>query len=105
MTAVIHIAGPVVHIGQWMRQRCMWCGAVLCDYDLNRVMVPLPTDGSEPPSPATWEVGALIGVAGESPKATWVEMGAEEAWGCPDHEHKAEMPEGSCCRLDPAVTT
>lgn len=62
---VTHIAAPHIVIDdRWMRQRCGWCGVVLLDYDLDRVAVPTGTD----PTPATWEMGALVTVDGP---ASW----------------------------------
>lgn len=59
-----HIASPVVTIGtdggDFIRQRCGWCGTVLLEYDLARVAVPVGTD----PMPATWPVGSLVTVDG-----------------------------------------
>lgn len=87
MSAVIHIAGIHVHINDLLRQRCAWCGAVLADYDLTRVMV--PTD--QPGPPPTFPVGDLIAVDGN---AKWVV----------DHRDGDQLPEGACARIDPEVT-
>lgn len=77
---LVHIAGPAVQIGPLLRQRCAWCGAVLVDYDLTRVAVPV-----------TWAVGELVAVADYASWYVPLELGAE-------------LPEGYCARLDPAVT-
>lgn len=87
MTAVIHIAGPGVQVGQHLRQRCGWCGAVLIECALDRIAVPVGQD----PRPGTWGVGALVAVDGP---ASWV---VEHADGDP-------LPDGACAMLDPAVT-
>ena len=87
MTAVIHIAGAQVQIGPLLRQRCSWCGAMLCDYDLTRIAVPEGQD----PRPGMWGQGDLVAVDGN---ASWVV----------DHEDGAELPDGACGKLDPAVT-
>jgi len=87
MTTVIHIAGQQVQVGHLLRQRCSWCGATLCDYDLTRIAVPVGQD----PRPAMWETGRLIAVDGN---ASWVV----------DHEDGAELPDGACAKLDPEVT-
>ena len=41
MTGVVHIAGNDVQVGSRLRQRCAWCGAVLVDYDLANIAVPV----------------------------------------------------------------
>jgi hypothetical protein len=87
MSGVVHIAGPDIQVGQQLRQRCAWCGAVLLDYDLTRVAVPVGQD----PRPATWPVGALIEVDGAMSSVR-------------EHEDGAQLPEGACAWLDPAVT-
>jgi len=87
MMAIVHIAGPDIQIDTQLRQRCSWCGAVLVDYALDRVMVPVGQD----PRPGTWPVGAMVLVDG--PMSTTV-----------DHDSGRPLPDGSCGRLDPAVT-
>lgn len=87
MTALIHIAGVQVQVGPRLRQRCSWCGAVLCDYDLQRIAVPEGQD----PRPAMWETGALIKVNGS---ASFVV----------EHEEGAELPPEACAQLDHEVT-
>lgn len=87
MTAVVHIAGTQVQVGSRLRQRCSWCGAVLCDYDLERIAVPEGQD----PRPAMWGPGALISVDG----------------GCSyvvEHEDGAQLPAEACAQLDHEVT-
>jgi len=86
-TAVVHIAGPKLQVGTQLRQRCGWCGALLLDYALDRVAVPIGTD----PAPATWPAGELIAVDGS---ASYVVP----------HEDGEPLPEGACGKLDPAAT-
>lgn len=82
---IIHIAGPAITIDNQQRQRCAWCGAVLLEYDLYNIAVPVGQD----PRPATWPVGELVASSGN---AAWIV------------ERKAgdRLPEGACGRL-PAV--
>jgi len=87
VSAVVHIAGVDVHINQRLRQRCAWCGAVLLDYDLATIAVPVGQD----PHPATWPVGELISVDGGLSFTV-------------EHVDGGPLPEGSCGRLDPEVT-
>lgn len=85
---VIHIAGVHVQVGPLLRQRCAWCGALLLDYDLERIAVPEGQD----PTPATWPHGDLIlvdgGVSANIP-----------------HQDGQPLPDGACAKLDPAVTS
>lgn len=84
---LVHIAGAQVQVGSRLRQRCSWCGATLCDYDLERVAVPEGQD----PRPGMWETGALVEVDGN---ASWVL----------EHKDGDEIPDSACARLDDAVT-
>jgi len=85
--AITHIAGAQVQVGSRLRQRCSWCGAVLCDYDLTRIAVPEGQD----PAPGMWETGRLVEVDG---CASWVV----------EHEEGAELPANACAQLDDEVT-
>lgn len=85
MSGITHIAGVHVSIGERLRQRCAWCGAVLIDYNLANIAVPIGQD----PTPATWEVGALIMMDGN------MSMVIEPA---------DRLPDDACGRLDPEVT-
>lgn len=85
MTAVIHIVGVDVQVGDQLRQRCSWCGAVLIDYDLTRVAT---IDGKPP---ATFPVGELLAIEGAM------------AWTV-DHNAGDQLPDGCCGRLDHDVT-
>lgn len=94
MTAVIHIAGAQVQVGTHLRQRCSWCGATLCDYELTRIAVYVGEDhdpATPVPTPGMWETGKLIAVDGP---ASYVV----------DHIDGAELPDGACALLDDAVT-
>lgn len=84
---MIHFAGMQITVGPKLRQRCAWCGAVLIDYDLENIAVPVGQD----PTPATWPAGALIAVQGVM--STTVE-----------HQDGERIPAGTCFDLDPAVT-
>ena len=86
--AVVHIAGSFVYIGSLLRQRCAWCGAVLIDYDLERIAVPVGQDAG----PGVWPVGELVMVDG--PLCVSV-----------PHDDGDMLPDNACARLDPAITT
>lgn len=87
---VVHIAGHEVQVGEFLRQRCAWCGAVLEDYDLSRLMYTVDTP-PEQRRPATWPVGGLIEVDGG---VTWVV----------DHDDGKTLPANACAVLDVEVT-
>lgn len=87
MSAVVHIAGVHLQVGQYLRQRCAWCGAMLLHYDLANIAVPQGQD----PTPATWPPGDLILVDGVL--STLV-----------PHEDGTPLPGNACGRLDPEVT-
>jgi hypothetical protein len=80
---IVHIAGTRVQIDDKLRQRCAWCGAVLIDYDLASLAVPLGQD----PTPATWPEGELVLVDG----ALSVHV---------EHVDGDDLPEASCARLE-----
>jgi hypothetical protein len=84
---ITHIAGGQVRVGTRLRQRCSWCGALLCDYDLERIAVPVGQD----PAPAMWETGRLVEVDGGMSVVL-------------DHEDGDEIPANACARIDDAVT-
>jgi len=84
---IVHIAGVDVQVGALLRQRCSWCGAVLIDYDLDRIAVPVGQD----PRPGTWPVGELVARDGV---ASYVV----------EHVDGSDLPPEACARLDPAVT-
>lgn len=84
---IVHIAGLAATVDARMRQRCAWCGAVLIDYALDRIAVPVGTD----PTPATWPAGELVAVDGH---ASWIV----------NHKDGQPLPEDACAKLDPDVT-
>lgn len=87
MTSITHVAGLPVNVGPQLRQRCAWCGAVLIDYNLEQIAVPIGQEGP----PATWEVGAMVVVDGN---ASWV---AED-------QGDDKLPDDACARIDHEVT-
>jgi hypothetical protein len=83
---LIHVVGIFVQIDARLRQRCAWCGAVLLDYDLERIAVPEGQGG-----PSTWPTGALVEVDG--PMSRVVPRTDDEP-----------LPEGTCTAIDHEVT-
>lgn len=87
MSGVVHIAGVDTHINHRLRQRCAWCGALLLDYDLANLAVPVGQDST----PATWPVGELVMVDGGLSATV-------------PHVDGDPLPMDACGRLDPDVT-
>jgi hypothetical protein len=86
----VHFAGPVMNIENLIRQRCMWCGDVLIDHDLNHMLVAVVEQNGQPTPGAagmipTWEPGAFIATDGF---ATWVVQGNDP------------LPEDTCAASD-----
>lgn len=93
---IVHIAGADVRVMDHLRQRCSWCGVLLVDYDLTRVMMAVP-EGADPGAPSTWPVGALVAVDGH---ASWVvdpESSAEDP-------EATKLPPEACGLLPPEMT-
>ena len=84
---ITRIAGADITIGPLLRQRCGWCGAVLLDYNLDRVAVPAGQD----PRPGTWNLGDLVRVDGNLSTVV-------------PHDDGDVLPADACARLDPAIT-
>lgn len=88
--SVVHIAGNDVQIGDQLRQRCAWCGTVLVDHALSRLMY----EASTPPEerrPGTWPVGGLVEVDGG---ASWAVK----------HDDGDPLPDNACGSAHPEVT-
>jgi hypothetical protein len=85
---LIHIAAQPIQVGAQLRQRCGWCGAVLLDYPLDRMAVPVDQAAE---GPATWETGVLVGVHGG---VHWLV----------DHVDGEKLPPEACAQLPHDVT-
>jgi len=90
VTGVTHIAGNDIQIGNLLRQRCAWCGAVLVDYNLDQIMYTEDTPVDER-RPATWPVGELVEIDGIATKLV-------------PHENGAQLPANACGRIEAAIT-
>lgn len=99
--SVTHIAAQdIVVEGRYLRQRCAWCGAVLLDYDLARVAVPIGQEGP----PATWEAGRLVRVDGAFPEVySLLDMDIDTG-PVVDGGGDRMLPDDACALLDPEVT-
>jgi hypothetical protein len=40
-TEIVHFAGATLRIGPVIRQRCLWCGALIEEIDVRQVAVPI----------------------------------------------------------------
>lgn len=89
---VVHIAGLPVTLhrpeGDYLRQRCTWCGALLIDYNLATVAVP-----AGQPGPGAWEPGKLVATIAGNPKIQHLVDDDGE-----------RLPDRCCARLDPEAT-
>lgn len=97
----VHLAGPDLKVGSVQRQRCVWCGALILEYDLANLAFAVEP-GEEPPSgPAMYATGVLVLTTG-----TWPVMSTVvEAVLHPDGiENVFSIPENSCMALDVEVT-
>ena len=88
-----HIVGPPMSLevngDTLLRQRCLWCGALLEDVNLS---LTASTDGGDYP---TWPDGAFLRIDGNMRLVVEPE---------PHGPHDCEIPEDSCLHLDPEVT-
>jgi hypothetical protein len=97
--AMSHVVGPALTMdsrsrGRVLRQRCLWCGVLILEVELDRVAVQLPADGSEPRPIGTWEPGAVVEIADGNPRiSALVEVGPDEL-----------LPGNACANLDHEVT-
>jgi hypothetical protein len=87
---MIHVAGAEIQYENLVRQRCLWCGALLVQYDVTRYA---SMDGKPP---TVWAYRALVAVDGE---ASW-----EVAPQKPNRGEARHAPAESCFMIDPAVT-
>jgi hypothetical protein len=93
MTLVVHRAGPTCEARGRLRQRCIWCGAILFDYELANVAVAGPAEPDWRPATA-------------APDSWWAVDG-NASWSLPDErlpDASTQIPDGACFDLDPDVT-
>lgn len=96
MSGVSHLVGPAITIGSVVRQRCLWCGALILDHDLARIAVIVDADGNAP-LPALWEAGSFVEIDGNA-TYTVPDLESTEVPG------ERTTPLSCCARLDPEVT-
>ncbi len=104
MTAHV-TSNEIVVADRYVRQRCVWCGLLLVDADMQNLA--MPTDqldellqGIDPLDATarvlrlvpTWPAGRLVEVAGVMPNVTTL------------LDDDGKYPDDSCMALDPAVT-
>lgn len=97
MSHLVHMAAPTLRAANIIRQRCAWCGALIDEYDLDRIAIPV---GDEP----------LVDADG-SPRGGWQGLVAVDVcegvltskWAVPDPDD-GKIPADSCMALDVAVT-
>lgn len=103
---VVHVAGMVLTVGDVIRQRCAWCGALIDERDTSRMAVQVDTTASpevqqheanEAIHRTRWEPGALVAIAGDGP-------GGGGAYWVVDEPADGKVPPESCMALDDGVT-
>lgn len=95
MTEIVHLAGPCIAFDGVRRQRCVWCGALLAEYDLanvGRVLEP----GEDPE--AEWEPASWSGFVAVE------QAGAATAYSAVAEPADGRAPERSCMRIAGDVT-
>jgi len=96
MTAIVHVIGTEIVVGDLSRQRCSWCGALVEDRDFSRMAVALQPgqtaeEAVEAMRQTRWEPGSHVAVDGNMGYVVPHEEGV--------------IPEGSCMLLDPFATS
>lgn len=91
MAEIVHVAGPTLTYDTVRRQRCLWCGALIDEYDLSRIARPLEPD-EDPDNPKPWEPGHWEGLVAVDGNMRW----------SIDEPPDGKAPERSCMRLLPA---
>jgi hypothetical protein len=95
MTSITHLAGPAITWdGRYVRQRCSWCGAILIDLDMERVMVPV---ADRDRGVATWPFESFVRVDGPMSSTVDAQPSAQDPGA-------TRVPPDCCMRLDPRVT-
>lgn len=85
---IIHFSGQTMRIGPLRRQRCLWCGGLIQEYDLRRISRVLEP-GEDPD--AEWEPGAYSGL---------VAVDGQSSWAVDDPED-GKVPARACSELLP----
>jgi len=95
--AIAHLAGPLIVFGGVARQRCVWCGALIEERDLNRMAVAI--DESASPEVQQEEVASV----GRSEWKGWVLIvGTNPVMKTTVEEPEdGHAPDESCMRLLP----
>lgn len=93
MSEIIHFPGQVMTFGSVARQRCMWCGALIEEKDLDRIAI---EEASRPPE----RQGKPLEV---DDLAWWRDLVAVDGnWkSIVEHPADGKAPERSCMRLMP----
>jgi hypothetical protein len=99
---LVHLAGPSIRVGPVVRQRCAWCGAVIDEWNLDRLawpegMDPGIVDADGNPQ-ARWE--GLVAVESHGERAI---LGTVAKWKVEDPDDGG-IPPDSCMEL-PAEAT
>lgn len=91
MATETHIAGLQLKVSdRYLMQRCAWCGAVMCAYDLTTIAMPAPWK-----EPAMFGVDKLIRFSYEGPVARFGEV-ALSLTAKEELEEQERLPDDAC---------
>lgn len=92
MATETHIAGLQLKVSdRYLMQRCAWCGAVLCAYDLTRVAVL----GDTFVEPGMFGVDKLIRFSYDGPVARWGEVTLSRT-SMVELDEQEKLPDDAC---------
>lgn len=104
MSALVHLAGLPVRVGDVIRQRCAWCGALIDDLDLTRVAVALEPGQTDDDARRMFVDDDGNPVRGWDGFVAVDDAGAMIVRYQVPHPADGSIPAGSCMNLDPAAT-
>jgi hypothetical protein len=98
-TTIVHLAGPCIRFENLQRQRCLWCGSVLVDDDLERMAFPINEDGSVPDPPKGFPFERFVEVtkSGGFRATSVVEVE-------PLEDGSVRVPDNACMRMPAELT-
>jgi hypothetical protein len=92
---IVHLAGDQITMNNVSRQRCLWCGALICERDWAGIGIQIqPGETAEQ-------------AAENARKAVWsgfVAVDGGVTYSVPDDDPDKKPPAGSCLLLDIEVT-
>lgn len=105
MSHLVHLAGQPIRAASLIRQRCVWCGALLDETDLDE-QIAYPTEQGPPPSPIDENGDPLpkwTGLVAVEVHDDHAAVGFRGMWVVPDPKD-GKIPPDSCMALPAEVT-